>query len=285
MASNIANFVETLNSWVHNWDQTPGTFVVAFLYLFICDTLVSKRLYDAQSSETKTKSGVTRQTQKSRWYSLHVFANLFVCVTALNPFFTSLSDPAFAGDPDKYSDVSMFGSASNFPLVMIISAHVYHMVAFSDLTSEDYFHHLMFIPTMGFPGLYWNWGPSQSTLCLFISGLPGGIEYLFLTLYKLGFTTDRSLLKKVAALQNTWCRWPGIIIAAFLIYMGWVYERSQAPAFFSFWLIGLSCFNATYYGFMSISAVMKQSIISQFNKDGPAMFTDTRKIKVERPGS
>jgi len=270
---------------LQRWDEFPVTFIIAFTILLLADNLFCKKLYDLQKAGAKTGTGKKRP-QKSRWFALHTIANIVVCITAVNPVFTTLADPAHSADGIKYNNTSMFGSASNFPLVMIIAAHFYHMVMFDDLNKDDYFHHLMFIPTMGIPGLMYNWGPCQSFLCLFISGLPGGIEYFFLALSKLGFVNDKTFLKKVAALQNAWCRWPGIILASYHIYMGWVYGTLLAPWYFAIMVMGLSSFNAIFYGFQAISALTKTSIILQHQAQGDKIFENSgRSIRVNRPGS
>jgi hypothetical protein len=272
------------------WDHKPMTFVIAFLCLLIVDNVFCKSLYDVVKTppKGKEKENPSRKPkpQKSRWFALHTIANLLVCITGVNAVITCIIDPVEATNMEKYPDQSIFGKSTDFPLVMIIMVHFYHMAMFSDLSSADYFHHLMFIPTMGIPGIFYDWGPCQTFLCVFISGLPGGVEYLFLTLSKMGWVNDRSFLKKLAALQNTWCRWPGILIACYNIYIGWLYGILQAHWIAALLIGGLSSFNATFYGFQSISAFTKASIIAQYKKDGDAIFHDAgRNIKVNRPGS
>lgn len=264
--------------------EFPLTFVYAFVALLAFDVLFARQLYDV----VKKPSEATRKKrpQKSRWFAIHVFANLIVCIAAFKPVVTAMIDPAHSADGTKYSDTSIFGTGTNFPLVMIIAVHVYHMVIFDDLSSADYFHHLMFIPTMGIPGMLYKWGPAQSFLCFFISGLPGGIDYAALALNKMGWINDRSLIKKIGALQNSWIRWPGIIVSAYNIYMGWVYGSLHAPWYWALLIAGLSSFNAIYYGFQAISAQTKDSIVQQHLKEGDTMFENGgRGIKVNRPGS
>jgi hypothetical protein len=215
-------------SVVDNALEQPLTFVYAFVVLYLFDVLIARKLYDVVPNSSGEKP--LKKPQKCRWFAIHAFANMLVCIAAARPFVTTLADPANSCDSDKYPDTSIFGSASNFPLVMIVTVHAYHMLIFNDLNSADWFHHLMFIPTMGLPGLIWKWGPTQSFLCVFISGLPGGIEYFALTLNKIGWITERSFLKKLGAMQNTWCRWPGILLSSYNIYMGWVRAHHSRSA-------------------------------------------------------
>ena len=48
-----------------------------------------------------------------------------------------------------------------------------------------------------------------SFLCFFISGLPGGIDYLMLTLVKHG-VIDVMVQKRTCASLNVWLRAPGV---------------------------------------------------------------------------
>ena len=46
-------------------------------------------------------------------------------------------------DSSVHVDRSFFGSASVWPLTIINSVHVYHMAGGFNLSSADYFHHLL----------------------------------------------------------------------------------------------------------------------------------------------
>ena len=102
-----------------------------------------------------------RDVSATRWFFLHALANAFVCVTAINTLLTTFSDPYNAMDSRVYSDVSMLGAASIWPLAMVNSVHIYHMLGGFMLTSADYFHHLLFVPLLGFPGQVLPWGPVE----------------------------------------------------------------------------------------------------------------------------
>ncbi len=120
----------------------------------------------------------------ARWFFVHSFANALVCVFAAAPVVASIADPLNAMDSTHHTNQSFFGSASVWPLTIINSVHVYHMVGGFSLTSADYFHHLLFVPFLGFPGQVLPWGAIEPCGAFFISGLPGGISYLMLGLYK-----------------------------------------------------------------------------------------------------
>ena len=63
-----------------------------------------------------------------RWFILHALANSFVCTTALNALLTTFTDPYNAMDSRVYSDTSLLGAASIWPLAMVSSVHICHML-------------------------------------------------------------------------------------------------------------------------------------------------------------
>jgi hypothetical protein len=182
----------------------------------------------------------------ARWFFLHSLANAFVVLTALPALSAVANDPVHALDGVKYADKSLLGAASVWPLTIINSVHVYHMTGGFKLSPADYFHHLLFIPTLGFPGQAFSWGPLANWQAFFISGLPGGIDYLLLGLYATGDRTrelstcwrcpahvpclhvrasrckigriDHMVEKRVNANLNIWLRAPGILAATVLLY-------------------------------------------------------------------
>ena len=79
---------------------------------------------------------------------MHSFANLLVVATSIKSVLVVMKDPFNAMDSRIYHDRSVFGSASPWPIYIVNAVHVYHMLAFRNLTSADYFHHLMFIPVL-----------------------------------------------------------------------------------------------------------------------------------------
>ena len=105
--------------------------------LFLVDRLLI-------SPFVRTRVLKARQTDSARWFFLHASANLFVCLTAVGSMYAVLADPLKAMDVDSHLDVSAFGSGSIWPLTIINSVHVYHMIGGFGLSSADYFHHILF---------------------------------------------------------------------------------------------------------------------------------------------
>ena len=177
-----------------------------------------------------------------------------------------------------YNDTSLFGTASAWPLTISNAVHVYHMVGGFDLTPADYFHHLLFIPTLGFVGQVLMWGAAEPAGACFITGLPGGISYFLLGLQKLnliepmvweqghththtvhhhthavctqGHTCEPRVAqveKRVTANLNCWVRTPGILLTTFVMYQAMLYGRHTLPAWAPALHIVLCPYNAIYY--------------------------------------
>merc|ERR1712167_405556 len=130
-----------------------------------------------------------------------------------------------------YSDTSLFGAASSWPLTIVNAVHVYHMVGGFSLTGADYFHHLLFIPALGFPGQLLLWGSVEPSAATFISGLPGGISYFMLGLLKTGHL-EAMVEKRITANLNSkhtlpfWC----LLLQVTLPFYNALYYCKQAVA-------------------------------------------------------
>ena len=70
-------------------------------------------------------------------------------------------------------------------------------------------------------------GRDPELLCLFISGLPGGVDYFMLMLVKLRYI-DVITQKRVCASLNTWLRAPGITYEVGLMYISFVTGNTTA---------------------------------------------------------
>jgi len=184
-------------------------------------------------------------SNRARWFSVHAFANLLVVLTGIRPTIATLLDPLDAMDDRVYNDSSIFGTASPWPTIITNSVHVYHMLAFK-LTGSDYFHHLMFIPTVGFMGQYYRPGAVRGFLGMMLSGLPGGLDYLNLVLVRHG-RLDGLTQKRYCAAINIWLRGPSLVISFFIMYQACLYGRCTMPYFVAATVAILAGFNGQYY--------------------------------------
>ena len=110
-----------------------------------------------------------RDRKAARWFFIHSFANVVVVASALSSVLSILDRPFDIMDTAVHTDASFFGSASRWPLTIVNSVHLYHMVGGFSLSSADYFHHLMFIPTLGLSGQVFSWGAGANWQAFYIS--------------------------------------------------------------------------------------------------------------------
>jgi len=201
-----------------------------------------------------------------RWFFLHSIANAAVVATAASAMRAVLTDPVHAMDGSKYTDTSLFGAASIWPLTIINSVHVYHMCGGFKLSGADYFHHLLFIPALGFPGQVYRWGPLANWEAFFISGFPGGVDYLLLGLTKIG-VIDGMLEKRVNANLNTWLRAPGIIAATVLLYQALLLGNHVVPLWAVYVQLGLPAYNALYFNKQAVANYAVHYMLNLLGQD------------------
>jgi len=111
---------------------------------------------------------VIAQRTKARWWLLHLFANALVCIVGARDCYRTLIDPANCTYSLDYSVA---------PTYIIAGIHAYHIMSFSNLTSEDVWHHLMFVPAICGIALLIQAGPLLSVVGLFMSGMSSHLAW------------------------------------------------------------------------------------------------------------
>ena len=207
---------------------------LSLLPLLVLDALVCARLSDPSA----------------RWFLLHALGNLVVAVLAAPDFAYLFRNPPAGLSVAHCRTLPPLG-CSDWPTCLIIGMHVYHMLAFK-LNSGDLFHHLLFVPVIGGIHFVYPWGSSGNILCFFISGLPGGIDYLMLTAVKCGRMAP-IVEKRINCSINTWLRGPGIVAFSTVCIMCWAKPYPGTPPedvmpTVPFLMCGaITFFNANYY--------------------------------------
>jgi hypothetical protein len=243
--------------------RLPGhlaTFSLCLVLIACCDRFAIKPWLQSKASLAK------KDFDAARWFFVHALANFFVCVTGVRALFTVLCDPYNAVDSRVYGDTSMFGNASSWPLAFVNAVHVYHMLGGFKLSKDDYFHHLLFIPLLGFPGQALLWGPVEPAGACFISGFPGGISYLLLGLQKLGLVVP-IVEKRVTANLNAWVRLPGILLTSFICFQGLIYGRHMLPLWALVIHVFLPPYNAIFYNKQAIANYTVHFLTSLISQD------------------
>lgn len=207
------------------WNEDVTEVLIVMLLLAIIDRLIVRPFIHPSA----------------RYFFLHICANSIATIAAAPDVHKALFVNAL--DAWRGSSHTMWANSA------IAAIHFYHCVAFK-LSASDIFHHLYFvvvlcglaIPLKHFGGVANNFG------CFFLSGLPGGIDYVLLVLVKhdiMGKLTE----KKWNAWINTWIRGPSMSIYIFQGFQAWLHGRTttEVSGVVLSVVCGLHFFNGQYY--------------------------------------
>jgi hypothetical protein len=187
---------------------------------------------------------------KSRYFALHATANAVSTIAAFPDLWRVLVDPlnAFRGPTS-----TMVANSA------VLSIHLYHCLFFR-LRPDEIFHHALFVTILcGLAIPFKHVGGASNNLgCFFLSGLPGGVNYVLLVLVKEGRMASLNQ-KAWDAWINTWIRAPPMAVYAFLQYQSWLYGRSMdvvspaAQIIIISVIAWLHFFNGQYYAAMAVA--------------------------------
>jgi len=231
------------------------------------------------------------------WFETHAFANAITVVFALPAMFQWLCDPISVvtltnatTPPDMlgenwWTPSVLFHSNNHWAILSIIAVHTYHCIAFN-LSKQDIFHHFMFVPTIGVYGGYcMAWGPLRNCVAFFISGLPGGIDYITLVLVKRK-KVSKLFQKRLASKINIWFRGPGIgVLMPFTCYVAIVMGKLDGTAeIIKVTIIALLCaFNGLHYMEQAVrnyqyhlSSTKYETKIAELNAEHESRFESLR---------
>ena len=127
---------------------------------------------------------------------------------------------------------------------------MYHMALF-ECGFDDIFHHVIFVGIIGGLGICFDAGGAvKNTIAFFMCGLPGGLDYLMLTLVKHDIilnTTEKEWNSRI----NVWIRSPGLLLCAFCMYQAVRHGPADSPCALHPWISGgaaaLCVINGQYY--------------------------------------
>ena len=190
-------------------------------------------------------SGKTERFNQVRWFILHSIVNICICCFTIPGILAFMKDPynAFIMKGDDYGLTS---PTSKWPLILACSVHLYHIIGGFNISWQDIFHHILFLPTLCFTGVYYQWGCFSHWLCFFICGLPGAVDYAILALQRLHMCTWINQ-KHVCCQLNLFMRGPGILIGIGIAIIPFMQGRYLVPT----WALALQFvfmpFNAVFY--------------------------------------
>jgi len=185
-----------------------------------------------------------------RWFTIHAILNYAIAVLSLSDVIEFASNPMAVCSDDKESD--HWSSRTKWPLILVVGLHTFHMFPGRfKLHPEDYFHHLVFLPTLALPGMIYDWGVAGNWSVFFICGIPGGVDYTILALQKLGFAT-RLNQKRISAYMNTWVRTPGVLIGTGITYVSFMNGDCSPPPWAILTQLVFMVLNVSYYSKQSV---------------------------------
>ena len=181
--------------------------------------------------------------EKARYFCLHVILNSWVCYKVFDDTLDLLKNPNSALDLDYSKEGVLTTSA-------IAAFHIYHILFFKKLSSDDYIHHLVSSILVGTIGVLLPFG-RLSSLCNFtLCGLPGGIDYFLLILLKYNII-NKITEKKINRFLNLIIRWPIMFLCGYMFILNINKLNNKDLNTFSYTMMILALllhsFNAIYY--------------------------------------
>ena len=175
---------------------------------------------------------------KNNYYLLHFISNMLISVYSINDVILTYTD----------FNSSLTHEINYFPTIITYSLHSYHIINYyNKLLYDDWLHHILMCGIALPIGNFVNSGTMLNHSLFFLTGMPGGINYLLLFLNRNGHLSKMTQ-KMCNYYINIWIRAPGCIAHSTLtIVMAFNYHRNN-PDFFCILCTALLTFwNGMYF--------------------------------------
>lgn len=152
---------------------------------------------------------------KARFFLLHAVFNFGIVMFCWKDAIYVLTHPTMAvhGDVDGFSNTAIISTNA------IAAFHVYHLLAFENLSLEDWIHHVISSMLVACIAVNLPYGYMVNLCNIGMCGLPGGLDYLLLVGVKYNYIS-RMTEKKYNSLLNVGLRWPIILVSFYLFCLG-----------------------------------------------------------------
>jgi len=177
---------------------------------------------------------------KGRYEILHAVGNGVATLLTFDGMLKTLLEPMQSTE----------GPLSIRGYCVAIGIHAYHVLAFQPLPAMEWMHHILMIGVVGPIVFHIGNGCILDYCCFFLSGLPGGISYVLLSLRKNG-KLDRLIEKRINAAINTWIRTPFTVIGGYIVFATVYKKRNQltiVEVLGALTISGLVAWNGLFYG-------------------------------------
>lgn len=139
---------------------------------------------------------------KGNYYLIHSINNFIVVYYTFNDIISCFTD---------FNNI-LINNYSNIPSIITYCLHIYHFIYyFKSLRFDDYLHHILMVGFCLPVGNYIQSGLLLNYSLFFLTGLPGGIDYLLLFLNRNNLLIDKYIEKTINSYLNLWIRMPGCI--------------------------------------------------------------------------
>lgn len=155
----------------------------------------------------------------ARYYLLHIILNSYIVYITYSDTYQFCITPFSNYNEYVYSSIK---SAS-----VIIGFHVYHYIT-DTLDSETKIHHIVTVFITGGVSLMRPTGRVTAAVNFFMCGLPGGIDYILLVLYKynvIGKLTEKYINRWL----NLLIRMPGMMLCSWYVILNIIHNRVKLP--------------------------------------------------------
>lgn len=164
----------------------------------------------------------TNIRKQTKWYLIHTIGNGLITTLSLKDMISTTIDPLQA--TIKWDHSHSLTNLSTYPVVIMSSIHLYHIILyFKELTSIDWIHHLANSGLVGSICAFYINSPIVNHGLFFMCGLPGGIDYLMLSINDLGII-DRMTEKRINRYLNMYLRLPGILFNCYAGLFNYLYQ-------------------------------------------------------------
>ena len=187
-----------------------------------------------------TSDYILRQRYTGVYYLIHFLNNIAVTYYSLPALIYSYTNII------KYHEYPLDYTSS----ILTAALHIYHIISYyNKLRFDDYLHHGLMVFIVLPLGIYLNSGSLLDHAYFYLTGPPGGINYLLLFLTRNGYI-ERITQKKLNNYINLWFRCPGCISHVVLSVIAFLHNKEIFSSFdvYLFLIINILIFwNGIYY--------------------------------------
>ena len=153
---------------------------------------------------------------------------------------------------------------NHIPSYFIFYLHLYHLIAFKNLTKYDYFHHILFVGLGVLPDIYFMKSNQKYLAYIVCNGIPGIIEYGSLVLYK---NNKISLYnqKKLNSINYLVLRLPFCILTCVYNYIWFNLNMIKDKFWITLYLNVLVYLNGVFFTYLTFDSFYKCKYLNTIN--------------------